>query len=100
VAVVPEAIGEPSEVDRVAQRLRRARALGDGGLVEDAEAEVGGHLGDGSRWVPPPAALQLPRIALPAMFLIRVWSRWERLPGLPFDFFSRFQNSPCSFWVR
>ena len=26
---------------------------GDGGLVEDAEAQVGGHLRDGSRWAPP-----------------------------------------------
>ena len=34
------------------------------------------------------------------MFFIRVRSRWERLSGAPFDFFSRGQNSPCSFWVR
>ena len=44
VAVVAEPVGQPRQVDRVAQRLRRGRALGDGSLVEDAEAQAGGHL--------------------------------------------------------
>ena len=45
VAVIAEPVGEPRQVDRVAQRLRARRALGDGGLVEDREAEGwGGHL--------------------------------------------------------
>ena len=49
VAVVAEPVGQPRQVDRVAQRLRRGRSLRDRGLVEDAEAQAGGHLRDGSR---------------------------------------------------
>ena len=43
VAVVAERVGQPREVERVAQRLRAGRALGDRRLVEDAEAQGSGH---------------------------------------------------------
>ena len=49
VAVVAEAVGQPGEVDRVLQRLRAGRALGDRRLVEDAEAEQFGHATDASK---------------------------------------------------
>ena len=40
VAVVAELVGEPREVDRVAQRVGAGRALGDRRLVEDGETHT------------------------------------------------------------
>ena len=37
VAVIAELVGEPREVERVAQRVGAGRALGDRRLVQDAE---------------------------------------------------------------
>jgi hypothetical protein len=67
VAVVAEAVRQLGQVDRVAQRLRRGRPLGDGGLVEDAEAQAGGHAGGYPSTAAPLAvstSSMLPRVAL------------------------------------
>src|SRR6476646_6439465 len=34
------------------------------------------------------------------MFLSRVLSRWDKLPGRPFDFLTKLKSSRCSFLVR
>src|SRR3954468_3428541 len=49
VAVVAEGVGQPREVDRVAQRPGSGRSLRDGGLVEDGEAHEFGHAIDASK---------------------------------------------------
>src|SRR4051812_3935267 len=48
VAVVAEIVRQAGEVDRIAQRLRAGRALGDRGLIENGDAQQFGHATDAS----------------------------------------------------